>query len=99
MLSGDSNVVIGPWRHDRLPDYRIARRQYLLPVVGASPAPGGPAMPGLWEHGAAPVPRTGVFSGLPLSGLPRLLYAADRYGLRENPATTGQAGAPVVISK
>jgi hypothetical protein len=45
-------------------------------------------MPGLWEHGTAPVPRTGAFSGVPLSELPRLLYAADRYGLRENPTTT-----------
>src|SRR5918992_367378 len=81
------------WRHDRLPNYRTARRQYLHPVVGASPAPGGPEMPGLWEHGAAPVPRPGAFPGLSLSGLPRLLSAADRHGLRENPATTGHAGA------
>jgi hypothetical protein len=82
------------WRYDRLPDYRTARRPYVRPVVSASPTPEGPDMPRLWGHGAAPVPRTGAFSGLPLSSLPRLRYAADRDGLRENPATTGHAGTP-----
>jgi len=80
------------WRHDRLPNDRTARRQYLHAMIGTSPAPGGPEMPPLWEWQAATVPRPAVFSGRPVSDLQRLLYLADRGGLREKPATTGQAG-------
>src|SRR5215475_3234961 len=61
-------------------------------MAGAEPAPGRPALPPLPKRGAPLVPCTGLLSSLPLSGLRRLLYAADGDGLRQDTATTGHPG-------
>jgi hypothetical protein len=47
----------------------------------------------LRRHRAALVPCTRTFPRLPLSGLRWLLHVVDGYGLRNDSATTGHAGA------